>query len=142
MNPWQIYALIVVALFLKMFVVAGVQGIQRVKNKSFVRPEDAAFFGGGATPLSEELPIVQRAQHTLRNDLENIPIFLFLLLSYIQLGCWPLGVFIYGSLFVFSRILHTIAYLRPMQPLRNRAYLLGLLVMFCLCGHLVIRPFL
>ena len=32
---------------------------------------------------------------------------------------------------------YTVAYLHAIQPLRNRVYLLGVLVMFVLCGHIV-----
>lgn len=134
---WKIYALTTVALFLKMFALAGVQGINRVRHRSFVRPDDAAFFGKNAEPLAAELPIVARAQDTLRNDLENIPIFLFLMLGYIQLQGPVVPLAIYASLFVLSRIGHTLCYLTPRQPLRNRMYLLGILMDFCLGGHLL-----
>lgn len=141
MRVWETYSLIVFGLFLKGFVVAGIQGFYRLKHKAFVRPEDAAFFGGGCPPATEELPIVTRAQAILRNDLENVPIFLFLLLGYIQLGCWNPGVAWYGGLFLFSRLIHTAAYLRPTQPLRHRAYLFGLLLTFAMSGHLLLRIF-
>lgn len=73
----------------------------------------------------------------MRNDGENIPIFLFLAAAYVQLGCWEWGVLVYFPLFVLSRVVHTIAYLRPRQPLRNRAYRVGLAVMLALCEHIV-----
>jgi uncharacterized membrane protein YecN with MAPEG domain len=134
---WQAFGLTAIALFLKMFAVAGVQGIQRMKHRAFARPDDAAFFGKGATPLAQDLPIVERAQNVLRNDVENIPIFMILMLSYAQLGAWPLGAAIYGALFVCARIVHTLAYITPRQPLRNRAYLLGTLMMFIMSGHII-----
>lgn len=137
---WKIYALTTVVLFLKMFAVAGVQGYYRLKNRSFVRPEDAAFFGQ-TSPATAELPIVERAQNTLRNDLENIPIFLFLMLGYIQFQEPVTPLAIYASLFVLSRIGHTLCYLNPRQPLRNRLYLLGQLMNFLICGHLLWKVF-
>ncbi|PKL03128.1 MAG: MAPEG family protein [Spirochaetae bacterium HGW-Spirochaetae-9] len=136
MMLWKIYALTTLVLFLKMFAVAGVQGVNRIKNRTFVRPEDAAFFGGAA-PAAAELPIVERAQNTLRNDLENIPLFLFLMLGYIQLQGPVLPLMIYATLFVSARIGHTLCYLTPRQPWRNLCYQLGLLMDFMLCGHLL-----
>ncbi len=133
---WKIFALTTIALFLKMFAVAGVQGFHRVKHRTFVRPDDAAFFGKVA-PASAELPIVARAQDTLRNDLENIPIFLFLLLAYIQLGGQVMPMAVYASVFVLARVGHTLCYLKPRQPLRNRMYILGILVDLALCGHML-----
>lgn len=134
---WDVYGLTAVALFLKMFVVILAQGRVRIRNRAYVHPEDAAFFGRGASPVAEEAPSVRRAQNVLRNDGENIPIFLFLAAAYVQLGCWEWGVLVYFPLFVLSRVVHTIAYLRPRQPLRNRAYRVGLAVMLALCGHIV-----
>lgn len=134
---WQSFALTAVALFIKMFAVAGVQGIQRMKHRTFARPDDAAFFGRGVAVAAQDLPVVERAQNTLRNDVENIPIFLFLMIAYAQLGAWPLGAAIYGTLFVLARITHTITYINPRQPLRNRAYILGQLLMFVMSGHIV-----
>lgn len=133
---WKIYALTTVALFLKMFAVAGVQGVNRVRHRVFVRPDDAAFFGK-TTPQAAELPIVARAQDTLRNDLENIPIFLFLMLGYIQLQGPVVPLAVYAGVFVLSRVGHTLCYLTPRQPLRNRMYILGILMDLALCGHLI-----
>lgn len=130
---WQLYALTTSALFLKLFAVAAVQGYYRLSSGTFVNPEDAAFFGK-TLPAEREHPMVIRASNTLRNDLENIPIFLFLLLGTIQLqvAWWSLvGACV---LFVLSRIGHTLCYLWPRQPLRNRMYLLGQGVMIVLIG--------
>ncbi len=138
---WKIYSLTVVVLFLKMFAVVLVQTSSRVTSNTFANPEDAAVLGKKGTPTVEESPILQRASKVLRNDGENIPIFLFLAGAYVQLGCWPTGVFIYFPLFVLTRILHTIAYIRVIQPLRTRVYQLGLLVLFILCGHIIWTAF-
>ena len=118
------FAIVVSILFLKMFVVAGVQGVTRFRTGKFVRPEDAVFFKG-ATPGSAEDPLTERAQNTLRNDVENIPIFLALAWAAAELA--PSGRLPwYMGAFALSRIVHTAAYLRPTQPLRNRAYLVGI----------------
>jgi uncharacterized MAPEG superfamily protein len=138
---WEAYGLTVVALFLKMLLVVLVQGRIRTRNNAYVPPEDAAYFGKGAAPVAEEAPLVRRAQNVLRNDGENVPIFLFLALAYVRLGCWEWGVLVYFPLFVLSRVVHTMAYLRPRQPLRNRAYRVGLGVMLAMCGHIVWKVF-
>jgi hypothetical protein len=46
-------------------------------------------------------------------------------------------VHIYLPIFVLARIGHTIAFIRPTQPLRNRLYLVGVLVNLILAGHIV-----
>ena len=60
-----------------MFSISMVQAIGRLGSDTFVNPEDARFYGK-TEPAAEEVPIVRRAQAVWRNDLENIPIFLFL----------------------------------------------------------------
>lgn len=136
MSPQDAYALTIVCLFFKMFAISLVQAYYRVTHKHFVKPEDAQHWGDGQIADAEH-PMVERAQRVLRNDLENIPILLFLLGAYVMLDAWAMGVSIYGGVFVLSRVVHTLAYLRPTQPLRNRAYLTGLLVCMALSGHIV-----
>ena len=133
MNTWQIYGLTVVALFLKMFATVLVQAYGRFRSTTFDNPEDSAIaikiFGKqDAGAIDDDLP--RRAQNILRNDGENIPIFLFLALTYVQLDCWETGTLIYFPLFVLTRIIHTFAYLRAIQPLRNIVYLVGIGVGF------------
>jgi uncharacterized membrane protein YecN with MAPEG domain len=134
---WETFGLTAVALFLKMLFVVLVQGHVRTRNNAYVPPEDAAYFGKGAAPVTEEATLVRRAQNVLRNDGENVPIFLFLAAAYVQLGCWGWGVLVYFPLFILSRVVHTVTHLWPRQPLRNRAYRVGLAVMLALRGHIV-----
>jgi|GEM_PF-698407 len=124
-----------VLLFLKTLGVVSVQGYIRLTHRHFVIPEDAAFFGKREAQEAEH-PIVQRAQRILGNDMENIPNFVALSIAYIALGGWALGGAVYFSIFVVSRIVHTLSYFYAVQPLRNRAYVMGLLVCLCLSGHI------
>jgi glutathione S-transferase len=137
MTEYQFYALTTVILFFKMFANSVVQGVGRVSTKTFVTAEDARFFAH-APPAPDEAPIVKRAAMVWRNDLENIPIFLFLGLIYVTLGCWPGGVFIYFTIFIIARILHTIAYLNGMQPWRTIFFTAGTAVCFALSIQILI----
>ena len=67
-----------------------------------------------------------------RNDLENIPIFLFLAMIYVTLGCSPRGAYIYFSLFAGARILHTVMYLNGLQPWRTIFFTFGAVASFAL----------
>lgn len=137
MTGTAVWALTAVALFLKMLALAGVQARYRLQHKVFVRPDDAAQWGHGAAS-ERELPVVERAQNTLRNDLENIPNFMMLAWAHVALGGDALSTAVYGGVFVASRCLHSFAYIRPRQPLRNRAYLTGLVTTLVLAGHVVV----
>lgn len=137
MTPFEAFACVSAALFLKSFATSGVQGVVRLRHRTFVRPEDAAFFGKGAAPALQEHPLAERAQHVLRNDGENVPIFLALLLAFAHVDGRAVLLLGYGAMFVLARVVHTLAYLRPTQPLRNRAYIVGQLICFILIGHAV-----
>ena len=63
--------------------------------------------------------------------------FLILMFIYLLYDAWEQGVYVYCGLFVIARIVHTVAYLNPRQPLRNRAYLVGLVCTLATCGHIV-----
>src|SRR5260370_42289177 len=118
MTEYQFYALTTVVLFFKMSANSVVQGIGRVNTKTFVTPEDARFFAQ-SDPAPDEAPIVKRASMAWRNDLENIPIFLFLGLIYVTLGCWPAGAFIYFTIFVVADSAHDSVSERPSAIAHN-----------------------
>lgn len=137
MSPLIMWALCVAALFLKIFGTSLFQGSQRIRHNAFAKPEDAKFFGKGAPARENELESVQRAQGALRNDGENIPIFLALSWAYVSLECWPVATPFYFGAFVLARVAHTVLMIAPRQPWRNFAYVTGLLVMLALTGHIV-----
>jgi glutathione S-transferase len=136
MTEYQFYALITVILFFKMFALSGVQARGRLSTKTFVTAEDARYFAG-SEPAPDEAPIVKRAAMAWRNDLENIPIFLFLAMIYVTLGCWPAGAFIYFSIFAMARILHSVVFLRGLQPWRTIFYGFGIMICVILSIHIL-----
>jgi uncharacterized MAPEG superfamily protein len=142
MDGWKIYGLTVVVLFVKMLAMVLVQGYGRYKDRGFGNPEDAALFDklfGKKPDASQHNELVDRAQSVLRNDGENIPIFLFMAIAYLQLGCWQQGLAIYLPLFAIGRIMHAFCYLKAIQPGRNLSYQLGLWVTLVMAGHIVWR---
>lgn len=136
----KIYAFCCVILFLKMFATGIVQGAMKAKTKSYIIPEDAKLIGN-TDPVTHEPVEVIRCNNAYRNDLENIPIFLILSLVYVILNCWDKGSIIYFSTFTFARIMHTVFYIRGMQPWRSVAYGVGLLMTFSVSGHILYQIF-
>lgn len=126
-----------VVLFLKMFANSAVQGVTRFRTKSFAWPEDAAMIRG-ARAVERDPELVERASRCWRNDLENVPIYLFLGLGFVLAGGAPWWAALYFTIFTVARVLHTVFYLRGVQPWRNLAYQLGLLVCFALAVHIVV----
>ena len=62
----------------------GLQIVSRLRARTFLLPEDAALL---QVPASlEEAPLVRRCAAVWRNDVENLPLFLALALSWVLAG--------------------------------------------------------
>ena len=101
-------------------------------------------WGWKATPRGEttspwRIKKIEYGQRALRNDLENIPMFVAISYAYVALGAWELGAKIYFPLFILARIGHTFCYLPPKQPGRTVCYGIGLLTTLVVCGHVVFK---
>ncbi|NBB04513.1 MAPEG family protein [Pseudomonas monteilii] len=135
----HVFALCVVALFLKMFLVSCYQGYHRLRVVAFTNPEDAAVFKRAPQPA--ERPQVIRASRVWANDLENIPAFFALgglaiaLDSPAALTAWLCVVF------TLARVLHTGAYLAALQPWRTLFYGIGVLCLLGFCVLILMRVF-
>jgi uncharacterized MAPEG superfamily protein len=138
-EPWTAVALLAIVTHLKLFTLAAIQGVTRVRHRRFVKPEDAAYFGRGATPASEEHPRVTLAQRAIDNEIENLPTFALALVAFAALrgpGSFALAV---SCTFLIARAAHSVFYVRPTQPHRNRVYILGQLATFALLVRLALH---
>lgn len=136
MTLLKMYAITAIVLTLKMAAISLAQGRGRVSTSIFVNPEDAKFFHG--QEADAETPAVQRASRAWRNDLENIPIFLILGWIYVAAGL-QIGAFvIYCLIFMLCRIVHTVCYLKSIQPMRTIAFTIGVLTMLAMMIHIFI----
>lgn len=129
------YAVAAAVLFVKFLVTTGVQGITRLRTKTFQYPEDARHWGGSEPAREHEL--VVRAQRLLRNDAEGQPLFLAMGLAFVGLGGAPTFTAVYCLGYAASRIAHAAFLLRPAQPHRNRAFGVGMLALAALTVHTV-----
>lgn len=127
------YALSVFVLLLKFAFTAGLQGVVRMRTRTFQYDEDAAHFRGEVR--AEEAPLVVRAQRLLRNDSEGQPLFLALGAAFLLLSGPALPGAIYFTLYVTTRVVHAWFLLRPRQPHRNRAFGVGLTTLLVLGVH-------
>lgn len=128
----QVYALCVVVLFLKMFLVSCYQGYHRLRFVAFTNPEDAAVFRRVAQAV--ERPQVIRAAKVWANDLENIPMFFALGGLAVALEVATLPVLWLSTVFTVARVLHTLAYLRGLQPWRTLFYGIGVICLLGFCS--------
>ena len=132
--PAFAYALL--ALFLKTTLTSIVQVVSRVMAGTFLIPEDAALMR--KRPVAAEAAFVQRCANVWRNDVENLPLFLVLALTYVLLGATlesARGLF---SVYVLLRYLHTAVYLRGLQPWRALLYLSGMAVCWVIAVRIML----
>jgi prostaglandin-E synthase 1 len=122
-----------------MIAVGVYTGVVRSRLKVSTNPEDAARFG--AQLADTEPPEVARVLRAHRNDLENIPAFLILSLVAVLLGAPALALKVALIVFTAARVLHSIAYLKSMQPWRSIGFGFGILSMLTVMVLILIRVF-
>ncbi|MFO0551720.1 MAG: MAPEG family protein [Polyangiaceae bacterium] len=139
MSPIAIaaFGIALTVLFLKFVFTTSLQGITRVREKTFQYPEDAQSFGGVVVDVEHER--VTRAQRLLRNDSEGQPLFIGLAAAYVVLGAAPKLAPVYFGVYALSRVAHAYFLLVPRQPHRTRAFGVGLAALLAIAGHVVVR---
>ncbi|CAF1346828.1 unnamed protein product [Didymodactylos carnosus] len=106
---------------------------QRFRTKIFITPEDDVYkqfldglpiSGGGSTRVRDA--DVERVRGNHLNDLENIIPFVLIGLFYVGTRPKHDCALWHYRLFLFSRLMHTIAYQVPLpQPTRTLSWLIG-----------------
>jgi len=139
MEPWsanpafRTYAACSAILVLKMIFSAVYTGTRRQQTGGFANNEDARMFGKpGATAC--DTPEVAHALRIQRNDLESIPAFFAIALIYVMSGASAFGAAVYFWTFTIARVVHTVAYMRHLQPWRALSFIVAAL---CLAGMAV-----
>lgn len=130
------FAMALVALFAKTTVTSVIQVVSRFRARSFVVPEDAAMMR--TRPVAAEVAFVQRCVNVWRNDVENLPLFLVLALTYVLLGASLESAQWLFAAYVLLRYAHTIVYLRGLQPWRVLAYYAGLMVCWVIAARVLV----
>ena len=117
---WKLWALSVLALALKMLVLALLTSRQRLVKRVFASPEDYAT--QGMAEKTERDPDVERYRRAHRNDLENILPFFVVGAIYAATQPSTLGAWLCLPGFALARVLHTVFYLLGAMPHRTIAY--------------------
>ena len=100
-----------------------IQAIARLRSKKFRHPDDAAFFGKQKGVADGVLsPLDQTGQRIWQNDIENIYPYLFVGIVFSLSGPTLIVQSIYFTLFLLTRILHSVFLVFPKQPHRNIFY--------------------
>ncbi len=131
-HALKLYAVCASILALQLIALALWTGTVRVKNKTWVNPEDAKLNKGDQKDV--EHADVQRVKRAHQNALENAVLFFVVGLLYAMSGPTKNGAMIYFSTFTGARLLHSIFYLWGKQPFRTLMFAIGVL---CVIGMAV-----
>ena len=119
----RLFAVVYLVLVLKIALVGGYTSILRLRRKVFATPEDYRLQGlAPRATVDEDIERVRRAH---QNDLENILPFFIVGLFYLMTHPSMLTAEIYGIGYLVVRMLHSVFYIRSMQPHRTIAFTLG-----------------
>jgi len=119
----RLFAVVYLLLVLKIALVGGYTSILRLSRKVFATPEDYRLQGlAPRATVDEDIERVRRAH---QNDLENILPFFIVGLFYLMTHPSMLAAEIYGIGYLVVRTLHSVFYIRSMQPHRTIAFTLG-----------------
>jgi uncharacterized MAPEG superfamily protein len=133
-------ALFAVLLVLKMGAIAFITANERRKARVVVNPEDTGV-NPGSHAESAEAEGVLRVKRAHLNDVENIPVFLVLALILTLSGCSATAGWVYFGVYFVARTLHSVFYLKAMQPWRTAAFAVGQLTQLGMMVQLLLRVF-
>ncbi|XP_059474447.1 microsomal glutathione S-transferase 1-like [Neocloeon triangulifer] len=129
-NPlFTLYSCHAALLVCKIIFVGFSTSMVRVFKKVTPNPEDAKFMG--TKPFIGD-PTIERIRRAHRNDLENIPAFLFVSFLYVLTNpSYVVAKILFWS-FTIARYSHTLvyAYLPIPQPARALSFAVGLIATF------------
>jgi uncharacterized MAPEG superfamily protein len=135
-NPvFLAYAITCVVLCLNLLTLWVSSGAIRAKGGVAINPEDGARYG---VPVSEiDPPTVARLLRVHRNAEATIYPFLLLGLLYVFTGGKAAIAIPIFAVFVVARLVHSIVYLKAMQPWRSIAFAVSLLAIVGLMSAIV-----
>jgi prostaglandin-E synthase 1 len=129
------YAATCVVLCLNLLMLWVSSGAIRARGGVAINPEDGARYD---VPVSEcDPPNVARLLRAHRNAEATIYPFLLLGLLYVFAGGRAAIAIPIFTVFVVARIVHSIVYLKAMQPWRSIAFAVSLLAIVALMGAVV-----
>ena len=119
----RLFAVVYLLLVLKITAVGSYTSILRLRRKVFATPEDYRL--QGLAPRQNADPDIERVRRAHQNDLENILPFFIVGFLFLMTRPTLLAAQIYGIGYLVARTLHSVFYIRSMQPHRTIAFALG-----------------
>ena len=119
----RLYVVVYILLALKMVAVGSYTSILRLRRRVYATPEDYRL--QGMTPTAARDEDIERVRRAHQNDLENILPFFVLGFLFLMTRPSVTAASIYLIGYLIARTLHSIFYIRGLQPHRTIAFTLG-----------------
>jgi uncharacterized MAPEG superfamily protein len=119
----RLFAVVYLLLVLKIAAVGGYTSVLRLSRKVFATPEDYRL--QGLAPRQTADPDIERVRRAHQNDLENVLPFFVVGFCFLLTHPSLLAAQIYGIGYLVARTLHSVFYIRSMQPHRTIAFTLA-----------------
>jgi uncharacterized MAPEG superfamily protein len=119
----RLYVVVYILLALKMVAVGSYTSVLRLRRRVYSTPEDYQL--QGMTPTQARDEDIERVRRAHQNDLENILPFFVLGFLFLMTRPSLTAASIYLVGYLIARTLHSIFYIRSLQPHRTIAFTLG-----------------
>jgi uncharacterized MAPEG superfamily protein len=137
MTPtFQLYLATASVLGMNLLVLANNTALSRAKGVEVVNPEDKKLNPKAEVVYEAGNDTTARYRRAHRNALENIPLFLITayVLTLTDIG-YTFAAVLFG-VFTFVRVLHSICYIKGIQPWRTASFAIGAVVQLVVLGYL------
>ena len=130
------YAVSVIALGLNLVGLANATALTRARANEVINPEDKKLNSKASVVFDEGNDRTARYRRAHRNALENTPLFMITALVLTLMGASAtVGAALFYP-FVGLRILHSVCYVKQIQPFRTISFALSALVQVAVLGFI------
>jgi len=134
LPAFSAYAVSVIALGLNLLGLANATALTRARANEVVNPEDKKLNQKASVVYDEGNERTGRYRRAHRNALENTPLFMITALVLTLMGTSAtIGAALFYP-YVGLRILHSVCYVKQIQPFRTMAFGLGALLQVAVLG--------
>lgn len=136
LPAFSAYAVSVMALGLNLLGLANATAVTRGRANEVINPEDKKLNQKASVVYDEGNDRTARYRRAHRNALENTPLFMISALVLTLMGASAtVGAALFYP-YVGLRILHSVCYVKQIQPFRTMSFALGALVQLALLGFI------
>jgi uncharacterized MAPEG superfamily protein len=136
LPAFSAYAVSVMALGVNLLGLANATALSRARANEVINPEDKKPDQAASVVYDEGNDKTARYRRAHRNALENVPLFMITALLLTLMGASAtVGAALFYP-FAGLRILHSVCYVKQIQPFRTVAFVLGALVQLVVLGFI------